>query len=778
MIYELYLEGQLADIRQDLGMQLSYAIDDINKYGSRETSFSKTIVLPGTANNNRLLGFVGELGSNNGVGFPNIGANFNPAQTTKAELRANGLLLLKGVFRLTGVVKDGELIEYEGNLFGELGGFISAIGNDKLENLDFNEYNHQYTFDNIVGSWDGKVTRDVNGYFNFNFIGRDEIGVYGYNLNLQVGDIIIITNADTVINNGTYTVQGFSYIASSSLNVIEVSDTLSDDSNDDFTIQYPLNDGSYGKGYFYPLIDYGGYKYTQSTTSPFSYSYQTFRPALFVKEYIDKIFTSAGYTYESTFFNTAFFKRLIIPNNTDTLKKIVTKLLDASAGGLHEFNDGIGVACTFNIINLIDNFSGDGSPNFTYTGTATDINIDLNISGVVSSDNPPGSFDGFFEVKFFKNNTLLYSISAFAPQAINGSYINTISIGNGDTLRVEFHPDYARLAYNITLKIESTNPVTAPIELGDDIIFSDILPRNILQKDFFSWIMKMFNLYITEDKIKENHLFIEPYKDYYDLTEYEDWTYKVERDKPWNIKPMGMLNGRFFEYKYKEDNDFYNEGYKKKFNQSYGDRLHDTGFPFAKDKETTEIGFSPSVLIKYTNNSTVDQKIVAAIYKRSKGNQVDQEERMDSNIRIMQVKRVGVGSTWRIGEPTETPGTYNNIGTALSVYGYAGHFDDPVNPAIDINFGAASEIFFTPNSYPTNNLFNTYWSGYIAEIADKDSKLLTCHVYLTELDIAQLDFSKPVFIDGSLWRINKIMDFDASAGELTKVELLKVINNG
>ena len=364
MIYELYLEGQLADIRQDLGMQLSYAIDDINKYGSRETSFSKTIVLPGTANNNRLLGFVGELGSNNGVGFPNIGVNFNPAQTTKAELRANGLLLLKGVFRLTGIIKDGELVEYEGNLFGELGGFISEIGNEKLEYLDFNEYNHQYTFDNIIKSWDGKITKNVNGYFDFNLFGRDVIGIYGYNLNLQVGDTIVISNADNVLNNGTYTVQEFSYIASSSLNLIEVSDTLFDDANDDFTIQYPFNDG---KGYFYPLIDYGGYKYTQSTASPFSYSYQTFRPALFVKEYIDKIFTSSGYTYESTFLNTAFFKRLIIPNNTDTLKKIVTKLLDAGAGGLHEYNDGIGVPCTFNIINIIDNFSGNGNPNFTYT---------------------------------------------------------------------------------------------------------------------------------------------------------------------------------------------------------------------------------------------------------------------------------------------------------------------------------------------------------------------------------------------------------------------------
>jgi hypothetical protein len=236
---------------------------------------------------------------------------------------------------------------------------------------------------------------------------------------------------------------------------------------------------------------------------------------------------------------------------------------------------------------------------------------------------------------------------------------------------------------------------------------------------------------------------------------------------------MGMLNGRFFEYKYKDDNDFYNEGYKKKYNIPYGSRLEDTSFQFAKDKQTIEIGFSPSVLIQYQNTD----KVVTAIYKKSSGNAVDQEERMDSNIRIMMAKKMTGVASWFIRNNDATPASAN-LGDALTAYGYAGHFDDPVNPTKDINFGAASEIYFDPLTYPSNNLFNDYWSGYIAEIADKDSKLLTCHVYLTDLDIAQLDFSKPVFIDGVLWRINKVMDFDATSGELTKVELLKVINNG
>jgi hypothetical protein len=700
MIYELFLDGQLADIRQDLGMQLNFNIDDINKYGSRDTSFSKTIVLPGTARNNKLLGFIGELGSNNpyAPGAANINVNFNVAQTTKAELRANGLLLLKGVFRLTGIIHDKGHIEYEGNLFGELGGFIAAIGRGKLEDLNFSEYNHTYTRDNIVNSWD-----TVNG-----------------------------------------------------------------------------------SGYYYPLIDHGTY-----SNNKINYDYRTFRPALFVKEYIDKMFLPTGYTYESSFFDSAFFKKLIVPTNVKELQKLESEILYAylptpfSVGvfpNLVQYFAGV-------YTNTVENAISNNGLVYTYTGASASVNLTFTINAVFyplqcaqgsSQAQVVGEVVGssliISEIFTAQNLGLGQAPCSFPNSKFNTTPINininitqTITLNTNDELNFYVQASNGTLTVNSsTLTITAVSPILAPLQINDDVIINNHIPRNILQKDFFTWIMKMFNLYITEDKLKEKHLLIEPYVDYYDLSDSKDWTYKVARDKPWNIKPMGMLNGRFFEYKYKEDNDFYNEGYKKKYNLPYGSRLEDTAFQFAKDKQTIEIGFSPTPLIQYQGTD----KVVSVIYKKSSGNSVDQEERMDSNIRILMAKKMTGVTSWSI--------TNNGaaLGAALTAYGYAGHFDDPKNPTKDINFGAASEIYFDPNTYPTNNLFNDYWSAYIAEIADKDSKILSCHVYLTDLDIAQLDFSKPVFIDGVLWRINKVMDYDASSGELTKVELLKVINNG
>jgi len=306
------------------------------------------------------------------------------------------------------------------------------------------------------------------------------------------------------------------------------------------------------------------------------------------------------------------------------------------------------------------------------------------------------------------------------------------------------------------------NAIPTLITSGDTVPINETIPKGIFQKDFLASIIKMFNLYIYEDKENEKKLNIVPYVDFMSATDIE-WTYKIARDKSWHISPMGNLNARIFEYKYKEDSDFYNESYKKKFNQNYADRQFDTGFQFSNDKQTTDIIFASSPLIQYESSD----KYVIPIYKKS--NELSAEDRSDSNIRILFSKKKSA-SSWNI--------KVGGSNFAKTSYGYAGHLDDPITPTQDLNFGAPSEVYFTAGTYPSMNLFNRFWSGYIAQIADKDSKILKCYVYLKPVDIAQLDFSNPIFIDGVRFRLNKITDYDYTNNDLVQVELLKIIENG
>jgi hypothetical protein len=298
------------------------------------------------------------------------------------------------------------------------------------------------------------------------------------------------------------------------------------------------------------------------------------------------------------------------------------------------------------------------------------------------------------------------------------------------------------------------------------------LPKGIFQKDFFLSVCKMFNLYVYQDNINEKQINIAPFIDFYSdaVTNSLDWSQKIDIASTMSIKPMSQLNARYYAYKYTPDSDYYNDNYLKKYGQSYGDFIYDSEFDFVKDTASTQIIFAPSVLFQPQNHAHVD-KYYTTIFKLSNNN--SQEDSMDSVIRILMAKKLTIDHTWHI-KSGETGGGTNLAN--LNVYGYAGHLDDPTNPTIDLNFGAPKELQFPATTYPTNNLFNTYHKPYILEITDMESKLLTCRVYLNALDIYNLDFSKYIWINGVLFRLNKVEAYDPTAFNTTQVNLLKVIN--
>jgi hypothetical protein len=90
-----------------------------------------------------------------------------------------------------------------------------------------------------------------------------------------------------------------------------------------------------------------------------------------------------------------------------------------------------------------------------------------------------------------------------------------------------------------------------------------------------------------------------------------------------------------------------------------------------------------------------------------------------------------------------------------------GHLDTPLQSNTDINFGLPRFIGL-PGKTPVtnNNLYNAYWSKYIQEITDKDSKIVRGHFHLTPADMEKLSFRDLYFFDGNYFRLNKVEDYD------------------
>lgn len=137
---ELHIEGYRLDLTADIAALLNFAIDDIKDFSARSTTWSRTIVLPGTANNNRLFGHIFQVGqSNNYDGSqPNVGYNFNAAKAAPCILFQDQIQTFKGVLRLLQInISDGfqGRVEYEVSVFGTLVGLNSILSGALLEDL-------------------------------------------------------------------------------------------------------------------------------------------------------------------------------------------------------------------------------------------------------------------------------------------------------------------------------------------------------------------------------------------------------------------------------------------------------------------------------------------------------------------------------------------------------------------------------------------------------------------------------------------------------------------
>ena len=669
---EIYIENQLLDLSNDIDTQFTYAIDDIQDFGSKNTSYSKTIKIAGNANNNEIFGFIFDLNNANTSvdGQPNIGFNFNASKSAQCRIFVDSIQVFKGVLRILQIVKDGERIEYECSVVGDLGGFMYALGNKKLtdneeasDNLDFSNYNVAWNWTNITNSWD-------------------------------------------TIN---------------------------------------------GSGVFYPLIDYGAV-----STNKISFDYKAFRPAFYVKEILNKIKDASGYTWDFPLLDTALFNRLVIPNNQRVVNK-VSKIA---------FNSNFNITLSsaeFLPLTVTTAGSFTGSNPITYTGSGTQ--VDITCRPVVQVKSPTPVLATFY---LYKGATILKQEQIYVTNNTTTYYlnldVNDIDLATSNQLSVQVSTNVTQ--YQLlggSFKLETSLATEVPVIYDELLDMNFCLPRGIYQRDFFLSICKMFNLYVYDDPVEEKKIIIKPYIDFY-TGEIQDWTSKVDRGKPWSIKPMSEINARYYQFKYKQDNDNYAENYRKKFNEGYGDFNYDTRFDFVKETDTTEIIFAASVL--YQLNGT--DKIYPAIYKLSSSGTT--EDNMDSVIRILQAKKI----TGRTSYNMLNGGTA--VGSALTSYGYAGHLDDPFSPTNDLNFGAPKEIYIQATTYPTTNLFNAYYSDYMSEITDKDSKLLSCQILLNTVDIKNLDFAKYVYIDNVLYRLNIVESYNPIDYSTTRVELLKVID--
>jgi hypothetical protein len=720
--------GHILDVFEGLDFSFNYAVSDIRNPDTRQTEFTKTIKLPGTGNNNTLFGnlFEADIANPFDPNIDNIGVNFNPNKKASVQVLRNSIPQLDGSMQLRRIsVTDGR-IEYEVVFIGQL--------------ID------------IFGVWGDRKMNEV-----------DETGT----------NIIDLSDYDHLL---TDTVQAASWSA-------------------------PV-----GIGYVYPLIDYGR-NFEIDLQGRRIYPAADLRPAMYVRTLWDKIFEFAGATYDGDFLNVTQsdgfdFDRLVIPFidgfrlSADDLAErraagitppvlfpsAVPFLLGSGTGGYVHCSD----ITTENTNGQITQAVGLPTINQTFT---PDNNGRYQISGnaVVRSVRTTATGNtGGTPVKFklFVNSVEVEEVESVPLPAMNILTIGTVydytlpfsfaevDIDAGATVQVLYNltsSDWNHLNDNTDTRfVQGTTVVfegvNENIYYGDPVTMNLGLP-DISIKDFFLSILKMFNLYMLPDKSIPNHYIFYTRDQFYASGQLRDWTYKMDRGQAVTVTPMGLLSGREYIYTYAEDGDYFNERYQNNYGRVYGSRKLDIDNDFVPERKESEVVFSATPLA----NDGVSSRIVPKIYDADIS---DGAKPSDTNVRILYYGGLLASNpNWIHKTPSGT--------TVRATYPYAGHWDNPITPALDINFGLSLEYYYSANGatgtlqMTNNNLFKAYHERQFLELSNKDSKLIMAYFDLTALDIHQLDFRDTILIDQTYYRINKVMDYNPFKSGLTKVELFK-----
>jgi hypothetical protein len=532
------------------------------------------------------------------------------------------------------------------------------------------------------------------------------------------------------------------------------------------------------QNYVYPLVDYG------YSVDSITYPIGNFKPAVFVSEILKRIFAEANFQITAPFFNSFYFRKLLLITAEKTITRESTTLLNQTPNLLQvnvTTDPDYSAILRFSSVEASGFSISESGSKFTWT-KAQPLNTGLNLNFRVSLTALQAYTDNVWTVSVLKNGSEILYASRNVTFIQQGQlFVWDVEISGGIDLAQN---DYFQIrlsgevagggGYGVNLetqvvvppfgsfKIGNTVPVAVELEEGDTMKIQYTLPKSMKQRDFLKSIISMYNLYITQDRLRTNVLEIVPYNEFYQTFKDQalDWSDKLDQSQEISITPLSELTAKEYRLTFDDDSDFWSTSYKTKFNEAYGESRTIIDNDFVLDTKTVKVIFSPPVM-----REQVVGQIMIHLYKVENGVKIPD----NFKARIAYWKPQVECSTWYID--------YAAGEQDYNTYPYAGHLDDPIAPTTDVLFANPREVYFSIGVYPGVNLFTEYYQGLIDSIGDRNSRLLEGYFYLTPTDISNLDFRKIVKVGVHYFQLEKVDKYNPIANGLSYVSLFKILRN-
>ncbi len=748
MAYQVFLNDGLNTVELDtenIDIKLVFSIADIEDIAARKDKI-KAIQFKGTKTNNNAFGSMFDLGRTSDVTQPsNLFFNYNPIKSVLCLVYEDSELIFKGSLRVSQITVDkiGGII-YDTITTGSVIDFKNIVQDRTLTDLDFSDLRHRYSMTNIQNSWDTTTER--------------------YNT-----------------STSAYTTSTFAF----------------------------------GSGYTYPQIDYGNVfintgitqnSYVQRLTAN-HVPVKNFKPAVYVTEYMNRIFSQSGltgYSYSisasDSFVN--MFNHLVVP--------------DAQEGNVQSFRGGVITYSKPSPLGPITDAGRLTVARNTYKLMAIN-SLSLPAAYINSLQIYGGYSDVLFATRnFTSNGKLVVGISATNNQLYLGAGLNglqvivqlvkrtaknnnnandswavvaqnsftinynqtiyqdvTVDIGETSFLfgeqvavRININVPYSivgvtltptSVSYSVSSVVLSVpkdeqSIVRAELIPAESNLYADAItpqpPVSVKQNDFLKGLINQFNFYVYADNDNHKHIIFEKYDDYYALTQPQ---YLLANALDFSSK-IDYSNGFTIKSNLSLPKAylFTNKTDADYFNELYTKRY--TGEAYGQFQYNDSYGLVDvkKVELPFSSlivaNTTGTDRLYPWLYKDNSG----AKQVTKTNIRLGFYNGIQACQNYQIlGEAmVENVAVLSSLYSGITYPQISNYYLSGGTPVYNLHFGTPKEYYFSADiNHVTASTSYDWYINQITDLTNPNLSVIECNALLNESDIANLDTKVPIYLN-------------------------------
>ena len=574
-----------------------------------------------------------------------------------------------------------------------------------------------------------------------------------------------------------------------------------------------LTAGLHNGNIIYPLIDHGNTynaagvvqqtrialagtpRFTQNNNPV---TLDRFKPMIRAKRIWDQIFANAGYTYDSNFINSDLFHQIYISafGNEATIGWENGGSSPTSSNIAHAQQNSSDWGYQLLPQAIIDPTSSTATPNIAVVNISTPGGaVPVTRYKIPTSGEYQIAGQCFYNGWTESSDYVITYVSAaiYLWNITTNSVIINSPFGYGGTLQFNqvlstlTTPNF-NVGDEICLVVGSIATNSAPDQYTVTNVALDVItaPGNYnpvtalectyKQIDFIKDILTAFRLVLAPDANKPQNFIVEPWQEYINSGQLRDWSDKLVENKDFQIEPVFFTQAAEIDFKFQPGGDYANVYHQQAYQEPYGWLQFNANNDLLKGKrEIKLIGIAPTILTNIEDGTTQQQFIIPQMHTHSQGDGGGLEHLpIKAKTRMMFYNGLQAAAvTWHLDNATPEARTTYPLVSPYQTWPILPNTLN-LNFANDVQYWGQSTNLITGISYNQQGatLYDNYWSRYINSLYGKYSRRVTANFVLNNIDLNEFTFDDTIFVNGTYYIPEKIIDVEVGAYTEVKVQLL------